>query len=305
MQLYNINQITLDSRSEYMAADSRGLADTIIKANDLYKVVKQTSDATLDSRLLVSTADITARRSVQLKHGGSSIGVDVDDFVAKCISYMRRCPADGEASSYRPSTQRRRQRRDASDGESGGEGGADEGDEMNWDWLGRRLCIPNNIRPPVSGYLLGPLSVQKRIRKLTQRRERLQKQDPRDAVRPEEIQAKDIGKGENSNLTKVCTNIAQLLARTQEEGQKQARDEVNDTMTDEEIVDIRQKHNILDDGGVSFFHFVINPKSFGQTVENLFYTSFLIRDSNAGIRMDNNMLPSLRKSIAGCGLLWK
>ncbi|MCJ1405088.1 nuclear protein [Xylographa trunciseda] len=288
----------IDSRAEYMASTSRGLADTIIKANDLYKTVKQTSDATLDSRLLVSTADITARRSVQLKHGGSSIGVDVDDFVAKCVSYMRKCPTEDEASTLSTSTQRRRQRREVSDDESGGEGGADDGDEMNWGWLGRRLCFPNNVRPPVSGFLLGPLSVQKRIRKLTQRRERLRKQDPRDAVRPEEIQAKDIGKGENSNLTKVCTNIAQLLQRTQEEGKKRAREEATDDMTEEEVTDVMQKHNILDDGGVSFFHFVINPGSFGQTVENLFYTSFLIRDGNAGIRTDNKMLPSLHATSA-------
>ncbi|MCJ1393366.1 nuclear protein [Xylographa bjoerkii] len=288
----------IDSRTEYMAADSRGLADTIIKANDLYKVVKQTSDATLDSRLLVSTADITARRSVQLKHGGSSVGVDVDDFVARCVSYMRKCPTDDEATPLRSSTQRRRQRREISDEESGVEDGADEGDEMNWGWLGRRLCFPSNIRPPVSGFLLGPLSVQKRVRKITQRRERLRKQDPRDAIRPEEIQAKDIGKGENSNLTKVCTNIAQLLARTQKEGQEKSKEEVTEDMTQDEMYDVMQKHNILDNGGVSFFHFVINPDSFGQTVENLFYTSFLIRDGNAGMDMDRNKLPSLHATSA-------
>ncbi|MCJ1416442.1 nuclear protein [Xylographa parallela] len=288
----------IDSRAEYMAADSTGLMDTIVKANDLYKEVKQTSDATLDSRLLVSTADITARRSVQLKHGGSSIGVDVDDFVAKCISYMRKCPTDNEAAPLGASTQRRRQRREVSDEESGAEHGADEGDEMNWGWLGSRLCFPNNIRPPVSGFLLGPLSVQKRVRKLTQRRERLRKQDPRDAIRPEEIQAKDIGKGENSNLTKVCTKIAQLLARTQEEGHAKANEEFTESMTQDEFDDVMQKHNMSNTGGVSFFHFVINPDSFGQTVENLFYTSFLIRDGNAGIGIDKYGLLSLHATSA-------
>ena len=56
------------------------------------------------------------------------------------------------------------------------------------------------------------------------------------------------------------------------------------------------KYGMSDDGGVQFFRFVVNPKSFGQTVENLFYTSFLIRDGSVAISKDSNMLPTLRKS---------
>jgi len=34
---------------------------------------------------------------------------------------------------------------------------------------------------------------------------------------------------------------------------------------------------------INLFEFIINPESFGQTVENLFYLSFLIRDSKVNI----------------------
>lgn len=64
---------------------------------------------------------------------------------------------------------------------------------------------------------------------------------------------------------------------------------------DEEIRAVMLKHGIADDGGLPLFEFVVNPKSFGQTVENLFYVSFLIKDGNAGFGNDSNMLPTLRK----------
>ena len=52
------------------------------------------------------------------------------------------------------------------------------------------------------------------------------------------------------------------------------------------------------DGGVQLYPFIINPKSFGQTVENLFYVSFLIRDGSAGVQMDDNGLPTLREYLS-------
>jgi hypothetical protein len=39
--------------------------------------------------------------------------------------------------------------------------------------------------------------------------------------------------------------------------------------------------------------FVVNPKSFGQTIENMFYVSFLIRDGRVEIDFDEFGLPAL------------
>jgi hypothetical protein len=78
------------------------------------------------------------------------------------------------------------------------------------------LCFPHNLRPAVPGFLLGPLSVQKRARKPIQRRERLQKRNPADVVRPEELQKEDLEKVENSNLTTLCRNIRETLRKHKE-----------------------------------------------------------------------------------------
>lgn len=282
-----------DSRAEYLAPGSTGLLRTLHRANDLFGSVKQTSDATLDSRLLVSTADLSAKRTTQLNLGDTTSGIDVDDFVGKCITFMRRGPNDGREDS----TAGRRRGQDDSDDEADARNGYDEGDAFNWEWLGRRACFPNNVRPPVPGFLLGPLSVRKRARKVAQRRERLQKRDPKDAVRPEELKAQDLEKAENSNLTTLCKNIRKLLVDTMLTGAAKMEEEImqmpGDDPSNEEIKAGLLKNGLADDGGVPLFHFVVNPKSFGQTVENLFYVSFLIRDGSAAIGSDCNMLPTL------------
>lgn len=212
---------------------------------------------------------------------------------------MRRGPSEEEdAPTGRGHRRRGRNTADDDDDISAQEDSADEGDAFNWDYLGRRLCFPHNRRPAVPGFLLGPLSVQKRVRKPIQRRERLQKRNPADVIRPEELQKADLEKAENSNLTTLCRNIRDTLAKIQTEGIEKADMEATEDMTESETEAIMRKYGVCSDGGVSFFRFVVNPQSFGQTVENLFYVSFLIRDGIVGIGKDAHGLPTLRKFLS-------
>lgn len=44
---------------------------------------------------------------------------------------------------------------------------------------------------------------------------------------------------------------------------------------------------------ICFFQFVVNPESFGQTVENIFHVAFLIKDGRVAIEFDEDELPTI------------
>ncbi|OAL73420.1 nuclear protein Qri2/Nse4 [Trichophyton violaceum] len=280
-----------DSRSEFIQLESNGILQTVEKANDLFKKVKQTSDATIDSRLLVTAADLSYKRTAQACLGNNVAGIDVDEFVSKCISYMRR-----ETSSALP-TPTQSNRRSSGHPSQRAADSDDEEEPFNWDYLGRNACFPNNLKPSISGFLLGPLSVQKRIRQLTQRRAR-ERIDPSQLVRPNDLKATDLGKQEEATLTTMCTDIRAKLVEIQLQRESLAREELSKMgdVTEAEAIAVMGKHGISDNGGIPLFQFCINPRSFGQSVENMFYVSFLVRDGSIGVSMDGNNLPTLLPS---------
>ena len=288
-----LRQIT-EHGEEFLSKDSRGLHDTILQADALSKKLKQTTEATIDSRLLVTTTDLSYRKTLRLTQGSLSQGLDVDEFVSKCITYMRR--GGGISDDNAPelsSTQRHRRRHGGSDDDD--EDIGDEGDMMNWPHLGRFACLPHIRRPALPGFLLGPLSVEKKARKITKRTAPFRANDLTE-TRPEVLNVDDLSKKEN-DLTAICGKILQQLHTIQAEAQETVMELLDDDMEDEEKTRIMHEHGLRSTGGIDLMRFVVNPKSFAQTVENMFYVSFLIRDGRVEIAFDESDLPALGESL--------
>ncbi|KAK0645017.1 Non-structural maintenance of chromosomes element 4-like protein A [Lasiodiplodia hormozganensis] len=290
-----------DDRDSIMAGDNTKLVQYIEKSNSLMNRVKQTADAALDARFLVAASDLTLKKTTAMVMGANSTGIDLDEFVSKCILFMQHngyVDNDDPAHTQAASTQahaRRQARRANVDSDDEQE---DTGDALAWDILGERACFGNNRRPPVPGFLLGPLSVQKRVRATqTQRRARLRR-DPQSERRPESLEAEDIQRPENSNLVTLVKKIRGELTSVLERRIDAVDEELSNypgEPPEDVIEDVKEKHGITqigeEDPSMSLFEFAINPQSFGQTVENLFYTSFLIREGSVRVGKDKHGLP--------------
>ncbi|KIW94229.1 uncharacterized protein Z519_05545 [Cladophialophora bantiana CBS 173.52] len=283
-----------DSKAEYLRPDSKGLEETLREADELYKNVKQTSEATIDSRLLLETAELSSRKINNMTLGDGTTCIDVDDFITKCIVFMKQGNEPGKAyQNEDPSTQtqgRRRRRRQEADED-------DEGDTMNWEYLGKNACFLYNSRPCLTGFLLGPLSVQKKVRQQTQRRAQDARTQSTQAVRPIRLGDEDFERQESASLTEICTEIARLLQNAMVTSRANAEAEVcNATgdLSDQDLREILRRNVIADNGGLPLFNFCVNPKSFGQTVENMFYVSFLIKEGKVSLELDSQGLPTLR-----------
>lgn len=268
--------------------------------------VRQTADAALDSRSLVTVSDLAGKKLNNALHGNNGVGIDVDQFVSRCIQFMNTGGNVGVAENDAPMRSRRAGRAAVHGDDEDDEEDDDTGDALDWALLGREACFGFNKRPPVSNFLLGPLSVQKRVRVTQARRARSQRQPAGPATRPQELTQNDIKQSENSNLTHLVKAIKTRLEGHIQESQTKVEDELEELMKEvgePSEVDVEvalKRHRVQQDpegeAAVNLFEFVINPHSFGQTVENMFYVSFLIREGNVKVTEDKDGFPILGKS---------
>lgn len=290
-----------ENRDEILKTNDGRLTETVRKANDIFNSIKQTNDATLDSRLLVNVSDIAYRKANQLVLGDTSTGVDVDEFLSKCITYMRNGGATEGDEDAAPVRRQRNLSRQESDDESDDD---TNGGPLNWEYLGRHACVPHNSRPPVPSFLLGPLSVQKKQRTQTQRRARQTRDAGREA-RPENLSSNDLNLSNENDLKAVCGRLHDdLLKHCERADAALSRAGITDLeqLNSEKGRSVLRKNRITTTGGPNLLEYALDPQDFGQTVENLFRISFLIKEGKFGVQNDDDGLPTLCKLIDALNL---
>lgn len=198
------------------------------RMNSTYTRVKQTSDATVDSALLLRLSDLARRKVASTQLGSSgAVNIDIDEFVTRCIGFMKNTP-------NRPLH------------------------GLAWGEFARKVAFPASRRPALPHHLLGPLSVEKKIRvQKVQRSAGMRKSNPAKAVKPTEM---SLDEGENNHQTSALNRVTGVfkvlwdywLSKTDEEREE----------------------------GLNYFECVVNPNSFSQTIENIFYVAFLVKNGN-------------------------
>ncbi|TFL04824.1 Nse4 C-terminal-domain-containing protein [Pterulicium gracile] len=134
----------------------------------------------------------------------------------------------------------------------------DGGMPLDWERLGRK-ALAKSRRVPTMDFMLGPLSIEVKKRAITKRAR--QEKNTGEASKPQEIREEDIARSENET-----SNNVRSLEKILEE---------------------------MDDERVNLFRFVVNPNNFAQSVENIFYLSFLIRDGKVALELSDSGEPEL------------
>ncbi|CAI4211014.1 unnamed protein product [Parascedosporium putredinis] len=289
--LRELGRDLVDNADDYLKGDSTGIRDLIVSANEINKNIKQTTEAVIDSRLLVTAADMSYKKTVRITQGNTADGLDVDEFVSKCITYMRQGAREHSDNAPELSSTQRQRRGRAGRGQEGSDDEDEDGDMLNWAYLGQFACLPSISRPAVQGHLLGPLSVEKKARKITKRNAPFRINQLAE-TRPEVINAEELTKQDN-DLAVICGRVLQRLQRVQRKLQEDAYAQITEEMEIDEQVQLMHRLGLRSTGGVDFMRFVINPHSFGQSIENMFYVSFLIKDNKVRIELDDDGLPSV------------
>ncbi|KAG6845689.1 hypothetical protein H0H87_004950 [Tephrocybe sp. NHM501043] len=133
----------------------------------------------------------------------------------------------------------------------------DAAGKLEWAKIGRK-ALAKSRRVPVMGYMLGPLSLEQKTRAAA-KRTKIEK-NQQDLRKPQELKEDDISRSQNETTKNVAV-LETILTNIGEE--------------------------------INIFKFVINPNNFAQSVENIFYLSFLIRDGKVAFETNKDGEPMI------------
>ncbi|GAA97159.1 uncharacterized protein L969DRAFT_43448 [Mixia osmundae IAM 14324] len=256
---------TIQDEMKSLNKDVKGTAVSSVmalldRAENNFSSVKQTGEAVMDAALLNSMGQYTIQKARELKIGSEAF--DCDAYV-DCLAQLigpsttsngrkRRKVAAG-ASRERA----RLESENESDESDGGDPVASQVDVADsWDRIGA-MALQHTSRVPTIDFLLGAIATEHKKR-IVKQRTRETKIDESERQKPQELSSRDVKRTKNETGTNVEL-IAQLIMRRQAAGLR-----------------------------TTYWELVCHPASFNQTVENIFYVSFLLRDGKFSLDYDDD-----------------
>jgi len=174
--------------------------------------------------------------------------------------------------------------------------------QFNWRNFGLQVGLCFNALPSHVSFLYGPLDAEytPKERKKAERKKKSTQEDleseNEEEEKPEDVSQTDKNKGGDGNelgaVSKHIKVISKTLYARAKEEHGEAKERVKeyenqlsrDSELDESQIINRKKKFITDNSNVDAVGCLFNPKSFTQTVENVFHFSFLVKESQAGIK---------------------
>lgn len=157
-----------------------------------------------------------------------------------------------------------------------------------------------NSLPPNVSFLYGAIDAEyaPKERKKAERKKKVQEEEndaDEEEEQPEDIDQGKKKSGDGNELSAVQKHIS-VINRTLIEKSRESREEASKQLKDferrlsqggedERSIAKKQKKFMKENTHVSAVETLFNPKSFTQTVENIFHFSFLVKESKGAIRV--------------------